>query len=143
MDNQESIHITGDGTQLGISEMETTHVFNCVKMWYNHLAVILGFQEFWFRKKKAHIFHTWETDPQKGINILKKYMLEFEKRDDMESKHLEIYCLMRNFLTGEVHSKIIEEMEKRDIKYEFPETDILKLIEKRREDEQRKLTNGS
>ena len=135
MDKQEFIHIMADGTTLKADEMETSHIFNCIKMWYNHLAVIVGFQDIWFGKKKAHIFHTWETDPQKGIEILKRYMIEFETRDDIQDRHLEKYCLMRNFLTGKVHSKIMEEMEKMNITYEFPENKILKLLNKRRDNE--------
>ena len=77
------------------------------------------------------------------MDILKGYMLEFESRDNIEDRHLEKYCLIRNFLTGKVHSKIMEEMEKRNIKYEFPENKILKLLNKRRENEQQQLTNGS
>tara|TARA_R110000824_G_scaffold109467_1_gene257039 strand:- start:2435 stop:2866 length:432 start_codon:yes stop_codon:yes gene_type:complete len=143
MNDTQFIHVTAEGTILQADEMETSHVFNCIKMWYNHLAVLVGFQEIWFRKKKAHIFHTWQTDPQKGMDILKGYMLEFESRDNIEDRHLEKYCLIRNFLTGKVHSKIMEEMEKRNIKYEFPENKILKLLNKRRENEQQQLTNGS
>ena len=41
--------------------------------------------------------------------------------------------LMRNFLTGKVHNKIVEEMEKRNIRYEFPENKVLKLLNKRRD----------
>ena len=143
MNDTQFIHVTAEGTILQADEMETSHVFNRIKMWYNHLAVLVGFQEIWFRKKKAHIFHTWQTDPQKGMDILKGYMLEFESRDNIEDRHLEKYCLIRNFLTGKVHSKIMEEMEKRNIKYEFPENKILKLLNKRRENEQQQLTNGS
>ena len=48
MDKQEFIHIMADGTTLKADEMETSHIFNCIKMWYNHLAVIVGFQDIWF-----------------------------------------------------------------------------------------------
>tara|TARA_R100000742_G_C4256720_1_gene74586 strand:+ start:444 stop:875 length:432 start_codon:yes stop_codon:yes gene_type:complete len=143
MDKNEFKHVTADGTVLQAEDMETSHLFNCIKMWYNHLAVLVGFQDIWFRKKKAHVFHTWETDPQKGIEILKWYMMEFEKRADVENNYLEKYCLMRNFLTGKVHNKIVEEMEKRNIKYEFPENKLLKLLNKRRDNEQKQLVNGS
>tara|TARA_R100000781_G_scaffold22286_1_gene16577 strand:+ start:1184 stop:1618 length:435 start_codon:yes stop_codon:yes gene_type:complete len=144
MDNFDFTHITADGTTLKADEMETKHLFNCIKMWYNHLAVIVGFQDIWFGKKKAHIFHTWENEPQKGIDILKRYMYEFEKRDDKEPQALEKYCLMKNFLTGRVHHEIEKKMKEQGIKqWEFPETDILKLVEKRRDNEQRQLTNGS
>jgi len=144
MDNFNFTHINSDGTTLENKEMETGHLFNCIKMWYNHLAVIVGFQEIWFNKKNSRIFHTWQTEPQKGIDILKKYMYEFEKRKDVNNNINQKYCLMKNFLTGRIHYELEKKMREQGMEaWEFSETNILKLVEKRRKNEQKQLTNSS
>ena len=57
MNKEEFKHITADGTVLKAEDMETAHLFNCIKMWYNHLAVLVGFKIYGLEKRK----HTYFT----------------------------------------------------------------------------------
>ncbi len=137
-------HITMNGVVLKNKDIKTSHLFNCIKMWYNHLAFLVGFPEFAFNKKYSKCFKMWEDKTQDSIDILMSYMVEFEQRQDRSSFENDVYWKIKNLLTGRVHEEIKKKMDEAGIRsYEFQTSNINKLLGKRRDNEQRKITNGS
>ena len=102
---------TMQGELIHTSHMETSHLFNSVKMIYNHMADIIGFPTFWLGNKYTEINKKWLDNPQKEMDILKKLILELETRTDWNERQKSIYNKIRLTLTGEFHKIVFNKLE--------------------------------
>jgi len=50
--------VTMERKTLTLQEMETSHIFNSLKMLYNHLAVVYQVPTVWFNKQYSNLFKT-------------------------------------------------------------------------------------
>ena len=69
---------TMNGEILNIREMKTGHLFNSVKMIYNHMAELIGFPTFWFSNKYESHTKRWIEDPEAQLNTLKEMVEELD-----------------------------------------------------------------
>ena len=51
--------------------MKTSHLFNSVKMIYNHMAQLIGFPTFWFNKEYEKWNEIWINEPEQTLESLK------------------------------------------------------------------------
>ena len=105
------IWVTADNKLIDIREMDSGHLFNILKMLYNHLARLGSLPEVWFSKEYDFFYKMWNQEPQQMINMMKLMIEEMEKRiktGDLSGGRLFGYEIIRISLTGELHSKIIK-----------------------------------
>ena len=77
------MQITREGyiwNNIPIEDMKTPHLFNTLKMLYNHLARLTGLSEIWFYKEYDYFFKLWIEDPQEMIDIMRVMIEEMEIR---------------------------------------------------------------
>ena len=126
------------------SQMETSHLFNSVKMMYNHMAELIGFPTFWFNKKYGAWTDRWINKPEESLNALKTLVLELEDRTDWDSNQKDTYLRIRQTLSGGFHKTVFDELNKRGvdistIKLQNP----LKLLMEAKDKYERKQLNSS
>ena len=101
-----------NGEVLVITEMKTGHLFNSVKMVYNHMAELIGFPTFWFSNKYESHTKRWMEDPEGQLNTLKQMVEELETRLDWDSEHRASYRKIRLTLSGGFHKIVFDKLEK-------------------------------
>jgi len=74
---------TQDGQRLTLSEMETSHVFNCFKMAFNHVAVHYGGTPIRFTKEWPSYHKIAKEDPKQLAWLVWIFHTVLEKRTDM------------------------------------------------------------
>ena len=83
--------VTSYGATLKVDEMDTKHVFNCMKMMYNHLAAANNLPTFWFN----HVYREYEYlakhRPKKLIEHLLLFVYIIEERGDLPDRYREPY----------------------------------------------------
>ena len=97
------------------SEMETSHLFNSVKMIYNHLAELIGFPTFWYTKKYEGYVQKWIQQPEQTMETLKSLIIELEDRTDWDSNQKDTYLRIRQTLSGGFHKTVFDELNKRGV----------------------------
>jgi len=78
---------TMEGQVLTMSEMETGHIFNSMKMIYNHIAEQYGCQLVWFTKKYPGYNEKARHDPKKLAMVVALFCYEIERRGDLPNKY--------------------------------------------------------
>ena len=82
---------TSYGETLTLDEMDTKHIFNCMKMIWNHLAAENKLPTFWF----THVYREYEymarKMPKKLIQQLLLFIYVIEERGDLSDRHREPY----------------------------------------------------
>lgn len=90
------IWTTQKGERLRLEDMHTVHVFNSLKMQYNHLAVVYGGMEtVWFTKQYEDKIAEAKLQPELMILTVFLFISEIEKRGDLEEKFIEPYELIK------------------------------------------------
>ena len=128
---------TMQGYILDTDQMDTNYLFNSVKMMYNHLAELLGFPTFWFTKEYKNIYEKCKEDPQKHIDTLKGLIIELEKREDIEDRHIEVYSHIKLTLTGGFHKVLFDKLSEMGIEVDRKNTlenSVKKLLERSNSD---------
>lgn len=82
---------TMEGEVLALDEMETSHVFNAMKMIFNHLAEAWGGRPVWFTKAYGDYQDRAETDPAKLAGLVVFFIQEIERRGNLPDKYVEPY----------------------------------------------------
>ena len=82
---------TNDGDVLKISDMETSHVFNTLKMWYNHFAEAQDLPSFWFNHSYNGISHVVNQKPDEVLGLIAVFIWTIETRGDLPEKYVEPY----------------------------------------------------
>lgn len=80
---------TMEGETLALSEMETSHVFNCMKMVFNHLAKVWGGRPVWFTKEYGDYTEGAARDPARLAGLVVFFMAEIIRRGDLPEKYVE------------------------------------------------------
>ena len=127
------------------SQMETSHLFNSVKMMYNHMAELIGFPTFWFNNKYGAWTDRLINKPEESLDALKTLVLELEDRTDWNENQKNTYMKIRLTLSGEFHKIVFDELNKRGIKTETMEleTPLKLLMEAKDKYERKQLTSSN
>jgi len=82
---------TKDGGILTLDQMSTRHIFNCMKMLYNHLAMTIGLEGVWFKQKYDDQLMHAIVSPSKVMNTIVIFVHEIEVRGDLPFFYKEPY----------------------------------------------------
>lgn len=80
-----------DGRILTLDEMETKHIFNSMKMIFNHLAEAHGGEPVWFERHYEVYEEMCERFPQAQAEIIMLFLIEIERRGDLPEFYHEPY----------------------------------------------------
>ena len=83
-----------------IEEMATSHLFNCLKMMYNHLAIIVGVPRIMFSKEHPQLYEYWKKDPKSMIKWMKIFIVEIDDRKDLRGPSNTAYTFIKEMLKG-------------------------------------------
>lgn len=83
-----------------IKEMATSHLFNCLKMMYNHLAMIVGVPRIMFSKEHPQLYEYWKKDPKSMIKWMKIFIVEIDDRKDLRGPSNTAYAFIKEMLKG-------------------------------------------
>jgi hypothetical protein len=81
---------TAQGEAITLGKMKTSHLFNCLKMFYNHLAEVYRMPIYYFTRKYAEYHYLAINDPFRLIDMSKIFIKEIDKRKDMSDKSMSI-----------------------------------------------------
>lgn len=99
---------TMSGDVLTLSEMKTGHIFNSMKMIYNHLASSLDLPTIWFVHEYSD-YHLWsKTIPKKIAKTMLLFIYEIEKRGDLPEKYKQPYSIIIGVIMKILGIKILE-----------------------------------
>ena len=74
---------TMEGETLNLNQMKTSHIFNCLKMVFNHVAHVYGGTPVRFTRQWHNYFEMAQRHPQKLAYICWIFHMELQERDDM------------------------------------------------------------
>lgn len=78
---------TMDGRVLSLEEMSTKHIFNSMKMIYNHVAEVYGLVPIWYMHKYVDYRVHAKTIPRELMRIMLIFMAEIEQRGNLPTKY--------------------------------------------------------
>jgi|LULO01.1.fsa_nt_gb hypothetical protein len=116
---------TMDGRLTNNIEMSTSHLFNVVKMYYNHLAILTNMPTYGFTKQYQEKYNAWIEKPERTVYVLKHMILELEDRTDWGDRghelgkwQLETYKSIRESIKRGVPFETIKQLKKNnDLQY--------------------------
>lgn len=82
---------TMEGEVLTLDEMKTAHIFNSMKMIFNHLAKEWGGKPVWFTKQYGDYEVRAAADPATLAGVVVRFLQEIEKRGDLPARYVEPY----------------------------------------------------
>lgn len=83
-----------------VKDMATSHIFNCLKMMYNHLAVIAGGPQIMFTKEHPQLYEYWKKDSKSMIKWMKIFIVEIDDRADLRGPRNTAYAFIKEMLKG-------------------------------------------
>lgn len=78
---------TMDGFTLSVEEMDTGHLFNSLKMLYNHFAREYGLETVWFKQRYYDIAYQVHHLPEVTLQTMLAMGTELVKRKDFPEKY--------------------------------------------------------
>lgn len=96
---------TMTGDVLRLDQMETSHIFNSMKMCFNHLASVAGGKPVWFVKQYREYCEAAEDDPKQLAWLVLFFIQELEYRNDLPAKFREPY----GAILEQIRPRLIEE----------------------------------
>ena len=82
---------TQDGRILSLDEMDTKHIFNSMKMYYNHIARQVGLPEIWFIHEYDDHYIRLHRIPEAYVKVIVIFIHEIETRGDLSEIYYEPY----------------------------------------------------
>lgn len=98
---------TMEGEVLTLAEMETKHIFNSMKMVFNHLAEEFGADPVWFVHTYRDYQHRANHDPDALAYQVLTFIAEIEARGDLPEKYRVPYLLITEQVFGPMKFKRI------------------------------------
>jgi hypothetical protein len=80
-----------DGRVITLAEMETKHIFNSMKMIFNHLAEAHGGEPVWFIKRYRDYERRCAESPLAQAEVIVLFLLEIERRGNLPEQYREPY----------------------------------------------------
>jgi hypothetical protein len=78
---------TSEGQILTLQEMDTKHIFNCMKMCFNHLATLHGGEPVWFTRVYLDYLQHAALSSGQLVGLVVFFAEEIERRGDLPSKY--------------------------------------------------------
>ena len=91
---------TMDGRTLTLAQMETKHIFNSMKMIFNHIAEAHGGHPVWFTKKYSDYARDCRTNPKTHAETVAFFIFEIDRRGDLPEKYQLAYQDIKNQIVG-------------------------------------------
>jgi hypothetical protein len=91
---------TAEGEVYNLSQMKTSHIFNSLKMVYNHVAVAYGKPPIWFVHEYREYHESSATKPEQMLKICLAFVYTIEHRGDLPFKYVEPYSHILFYLLG-------------------------------------------
>lgn len=82
---------TMEGEVLSIDQMKTGHIFNSMKMLFNHLAAEWGGKPIWFRQEYTDYREKAKGSPSYIACLIVFFISEIERRQDLPAKYVGPY----------------------------------------------------
>lgn len=89
------IWVTATGKRIPITQMGTTHLFNAMKMVFNHLAETYGGEPVWFQHKYTDVAREAVRAGNKLACAVVMMLRELDTRDDLPPHYVLPLELMR------------------------------------------------
>ena len=83
-----------------INNMATPHLFNCLKMMYNHLAVVAKGPRIMFTKEYPQLYEYWKRKPDTMVEWMKIFIVELDDRKDLRGPKNMAFAFMKQMLKG-------------------------------------------
>ena len=93
---------TADGEVLTLREMETKHIFNSMKMCFNHLAAVHGGTPVWFNHPYGDYEDMARDRPELLAAIAVFFHEEIERRGDLPLKYQHPYRMILQQMKGKL-----------------------------------------
>ena len=88
---------TQDGRITDVENMDTKHIFNCMKMYYNHCAATYGLPTVWFNNLYSDHFDQARKRPERMAKLIIAFIYEILRRGDLPSKYMYPFeCIIQN-----------------------------------------------
>lgn len=87
---------TMEGETLSVHEMETRHIFNSMKMIFNHIAHVYGGKPVWFQKFYDAYEERARRDPKKLARQVAMFCWVIQQRGDLPEKYIPPYIQIVN-----------------------------------------------
>lgn len=100
---------TMEGEILTLAEMDTKHIFNSMKMIFNHLAQEFNAQPVWFNHRYSDYQHSAARNPEGLAWQVLVFIAEIESRGDLSTKYAEPYQTICEQVFGPMRLKRISE----------------------------------
>ena len=115
---------------LRLGQMKTSHIFNSMKLLYNHLAKEYGMPTFWFRQQYQDVLFTIHSlinnvcklstiqmnTHRFTAEIIVLFIMEIEARGDLPDKYCDVYnkiiAVLRN--ASKIESILLEDTHGKD-----------------------------
>lgn len=76
---------TQEGEVLTMDEIKTAHMFNCMKMYYNHLADEIGLPTFWYVQKYDDHHERAKKIPKDMARVVLAFIYVIEQRKKLKT----------------------------------------------------------
>ena len=86
-----------------VCELHTSHIFNILKMLFNHVAVIHEWGNPVDMKRVVLLPQWFYDEPRHVGNVISMLAVEVDLRGDLEDQHLEAYARIMNQLKDAGH----------------------------------------
>lgn len=91
---------TREGVIMRLADMETSHVFNSMKMIFNHLAAAHGAEPVWFKHHYSDYKQHAKTTPNLMAAVCMFFIREIELRGDLPAAYRIPYTQILNQIKG-------------------------------------------
>lgn len=83
---------TMDGQVLTLDQMDTKHLFNSMKMVFNHLAAQHGGRPVWFQQQYGDYHEACREHPQTQAALVVMFLKEIDRRGDLPEKYAQPFA---------------------------------------------------
>jgi hypothetical protein len=97
---------TMEGETLRLRDMETKHLFNAMKMQFNHIAAMWGGEPVWFVHKYSDTMAHAVSAPQVLAKYVCAMLREIDRRDDLPAHYREPLALIRRQIEAPVRGEL-------------------------------------
>lgn len=75
------------GEWKSVQEMDSSHIFNSLKMLWNHFAEVYNLQTVWFTKSYPDVFWRVQSEPKEVARTMAVFLKELYRRKDLPHKY--------------------------------------------------------
>jgi len=69
--------------------MSTRHIFNSMKLLYNHIADQYDLEEVWFEHPYTNVFERAESEPREVVRTIVIFLYEIKRRQNLDNRYFD------------------------------------------------------